>query len=103
MTTAATKKTKMPYHPNLAIDTLALAESLQEVGVPAKQAKRHVQMVADVFEHNMSTKADVEGLRKEIIMISKDMAEMKSQILMWVAGMLLAQAGFIAALQKLLT
>ena len=125
MNPATTRSRKdEPYQSNLVIDTLALSESLQEVGVPANQAKRHVQMVADVFEHNMSTKADVQMLRSDMeamrvelkkdiaelrndieimrLELKKEMAETKSQILMWVAGMLLAQAGFIAALQKLL-
>lgn len=122
---------KKPTRNGLVFDTLAMAQRLRAVGVPEAQAYEQVEIVAEIFEHNMATKRDVAVLRKDMEVLRKDIADlrsstkrdiadvrkdmevmkmelrkemhqMQSKIIIWVAAMLFAQAGFITALQKLL-
>lgn len=101
-----TKNKSRSHRYNLTIDTLAMAQRLRAVGVPEAQANEQVEIIAEVFEHNISTKHDIEVIRKDIegvrAELKTEMYQMKSNIIIWVAGLLLAQAALITTLQKLL-
>lgn len=138
---AAESRTENNKSNGLVFDTLAMSKRLRSVGVPEEQANEQVEIIAEVFKHNMATQADVQNIRKDITLIKreiadvraelkkdiadvrkeiadlrkelkkdiellrlefkKDMYKMKSSIILWVAGMLLAQAAVIGAMQKL--
>lgn len=68
----------------IMFDTLAYTKKLIAAGVPEKQA----EALAEIIDEQIATK--------------KDLAELKADIIKWVAGMLIAQSAVIAALVKLL-
>jgi hypothetical protein len=83
-----------------AFDTLRFANRLKEAGVPPAQAEAEASALADAFAEaiktsELATKADMEAIRREI-------SDAKSDIIKWVAGLLMAQAALVAALVKLL-
>jgi hypothetical protein len=83
-------------------DTLAYAKRLRDAGVPEPQADAHAAALADALKSNageLATKADLENLRLDI---RREMAELKSDLLKWVIGLLLVQTGLFATLVKLL-
>jgi len=97
--------TKKRSRSGLIFDTLAMARRLRDAGVPEQQANEQVEIIAEVFEQNMSTKHDMELLRKDLEVMKldtiKEIYRMKSSIITWVVGLLLAQAGFIEVIRRL--
>jgi hypothetical protein len=86
----------------LTFDTLKFANQLKTPGVPAVHAEAEAKALAEVFETNLSelaTKADLQevetGLRHE-------MASMKFELLKWIIGLAIAQAGLLTGLIGLL-
>ncbi len=76
----------------VAFDTLEYSEKLQAVGFTSKQAKVQSEAIKNLIEDNLATKRDLKEMELRI----------KSDIIKWVAGMLLAQAAIVATLVKLL-
>ncbi|MGH8562743.1 MAG: DUF1640 domain-containing protein [Gammaproteobacteria bacterium] len=77
----------------VTFDTLKFVETLKAAGVSEAQAKAIAQAFRDAQgEVELVTKAD---LRAEL-------AELKVDLIKWVAGLLLAQAALVATLVKLL-
>ncbi|MCS6786548.1 MAG: hypothetical protein NZ524_05905 [Thiobacillaceae bacterium] len=77
----------------LTFDTLKFVERLKAAGVPEPQAKAEAEALAEALAQTiaireLATKTDLEVL--------------KSDVIKWVAGLLLAQAALVAALVKLL-
>ncbi len=54
---------------------------------------------ADIERLRQETKADIEGLRQET---KADIATLKSELIKWLFGALIAQTGILAALLRLL-
>ena len=90
----------------ITFDTLAYAKRLKAAGVPEEQAEVQAETFAEIIEERLATKYDIELLRRDMkemeIELKKDIAASKSETIKWVAGMLIVQAGLIAALVKLL-
>ena len=84
---------------SFTLDTLAQVERLEKTGLPREQAVAIVQSQHELFENavvnTLATKSDVLALRIE-------MSDMKSDIIKWVAGMLVVQAAAVSTLVKLL-
>lgn len=77
----------------ITFDTLKFVEWLKAAGVPESQAKAEAEALTEALAEtiairDLATKADLEPL--------------KSDLIKWVAGLLLAQAAIVAALVKLL-
>lgn len=77
----------------ITFDTLKYVERLKAAGVPEPQAKAEAEALSEALAEtiairDLATKTDLESL--------------KSDIIKWVAGLLLAQAALVAALVKLL-
>jgi hypothetical protein len=80
-------------------DTLNFAKRLEQLGFTREQSEGFAQLQREIVDERLATKQDIKDLRAE-------MREMEYRLTVnitkWVAGMLLAQAGVVAALVKLL-
>jgi hypothetical protein len=76
----------------IIIDTLKIYERLKAADLPEKASKEIAEVFKETVSDNLVTKQYLD-LR---------LAELKSEIVKWVAGLLVAQAAVIAALVKLL-
>lgn len=77
----------------ITFDTLKFVERLKSAGVPDAQAKAEAEALSEALAEtiairDLATKADLEVL--------------KSDLVKWIAGMLIAQAAVVATLVKLL-
>jgi len=84
---------------SITFDTLAYVKKLKSAGVPEKQAEVQAETFAEILEERITTKQDLKELE---LALRHDLANIKSEIIKWVAGMLLAQAAIVATLVKLL-
>jgi hypothetical protein len=92
------------------IDALGLAEDLELAGFSRDQAHGMARAIRDRIHETLATKED---LTREIAEVRADMRAMESRLearihearasmVMWFAGMMIAQAAAIVALIKLL-
>lgn len=84
----------------VTFDTHKFVRKLKEAGFEEKQA----EAVSDAFkdatgEADLATKQD---LRELELRLESKISDIKFDLVKWIAGMLLAQAGLVAALVKLL-
>ncbi len=83
----------------ITFDTLAYTKKLKAAGFNEKQAEAlseaQKESLSGILDTTVATKSDIVRLEKEI-------ANVKSEIIKWVAGMLVAQAAIVATLVKLL-
>ena len=95
----------------LTFDTLKFANQLKTAGVPATHAEAEAKALSEVFETNLSELATKEDLhreigdvRHEISDLRKDidakLANLKFELLKWLIGLAVAQAGLIIGLLK---
>ena len=49
----------------IPFDTLRFANSLKEVGVPAKQAERQAELIAETINSDLATKKDIKNVQRE--------------------------------------
>ena len=84
---------------SLAFDTLAYVKKLKAAGVPESQAEVQAETFAEIIDEKLATKRDLKEME---LALRSDMAAVKSEIIKWVAGMLVAQAAIVATLVKLL-
>ncbi len=82
-------------HPTITFDTLAFSKKMKEAGFTEKQAEVQAEALAEIIDTNLATKYDIKMLELKI-------EKAKSEIIKWVAGMLIAQGAIIATLVKLL-
>ena len=73
-------------------DTLAVFERLKSADLSETAAKEIAEVLKDVTETNLVTKLDLDLALERT----------KSDMIRWVAGLMVAQAGVIVALIKLL-
>jgi hypothetical protein len=83
----------------ITFDTLAYVKKLRSAGVPEKQAEILAETFAEILEERVATKQDLKELE---LALKHDLANIKAEIIKWVAGMLVAQAAIVATLAKLL-
>ena len=84
---------------SVTFDTLAYVKKLKSAGVPEKQAEIQAEAFAEILEERIATKQDLKELE---LALKHDLANIKSEIIKWVAGMLVAQAAIVATPVKLL-
>lgn len=86
----------------IAFDTLKFVQRLEAAGMAHEQAvalaeaQREIWIEADA---QVATKADIVRLESAV---DAKLAEVKSSLVVWVAGMLIAQAALVATLVRLL-
>ena len=84
----------------ITFDTLQFVRRLKAAGVPEAQAEAFAEAFMEAqSQADLATKRDLMELEMRL---RTDLASVKSEIIKWVAGMLLLQAGLVAALVKLL-
>ena len=84
---------------SLTFDTLAYVKKLKAAGVPESQAEVQAETFAEIIDEKLATKRDLKEME---LALRSDMVAVKSEIIKWVAGMLVAQAAIVATLVKLL-
>ena len=90
----------------ITFDTLAFVKRLKSAGFNDNQAEIQAQAINQALSdfqnsrlNELSTKADLFTAKAEL---QTEIAKAKSEIIKWVAGMLVAQAAIVATLVKLL-
>jgi len=84
----------------VTFDTLKFVETLKEAGVPEAQAKAFSTAVRESHEAaELATKRDIADLRHEI---KESAADLKFELLRWIIGIAIAQAGLLIGLLKFL-
>lgn len=90
----------------ITFDTLAYVKKLKAAGVPETQAEVQAETFAEIIEDRIATKHDIFMLKQDLkeleLTLKRDIANIKAEIIKWVAGMLVAQAAIVATLVKLL-
>ncbi len=79
----------------IAFDTHRFVKHLTENGFTEQQAEVLADEQVSLLNSNLATQAD-------IVAIQRDIAEVKSDLLKWMVGALIAQGGVIVTLLKLL-
>ena len=85
----------------ITFDTLKYANRLKAAGMDPRRAEEQAEALADALtEHTqLTTTTDLAELR---MATKADLADAKTDLIKWVAGMLVAQAAVVATLVKLL-
>ncbi|RLC11734.1 MAG: hypothetical protein DRH43_03445 [Deltaproteobacteria bacterium] len=105
----------------VAIDTLNIYSRLKSTGLPEESAREIAEVFRETIDEKLANKNDLKTtesnltkyiesvraeLKKDIELLRselrREIAESKAGTIRWVAGMLVAQAGLIATLVKLL-
>jgi hypothetical protein len=91
----------------MSFDTLAYSQKLRSSGIPSEHAEAHAEALKAALAETVATKSDVEAVRRdlkdveaalklEIERVRREMAEAKTDIIKWLAGIGIAL--FIALL-----
>ena len=84
----------------VTFDTLKFVRTLKAAGVPENQAEALSEAFRDAqSDAELTTKYDLKELE---LRLEARINEVKYDMIKWIAGMLIAQAGLVAALVKLL-
>jgi hypothetical protein len=84
----------------ITFDTLKFVRTLKAAGVPEIQAEAFSEAFKDAqSDAEIATKHDLKELE---LRLEAKINEVKFDMVKWIAGMLIAQAGLVAALVKML-
>ena len=90
----------------ITFDTHAYIKKLKDAGFNEKQAEAlsdaQKESFNEILDTTLATKSDILRLEREIASVKVEIASSRSEIIKWVAGMLVVQAAVVAALVKLL-
>ena len=93
----------------IIFDTHRFVKRMTDAGLAPPIAEALADEYTQLLERNLSTKTDIEGLRKDIAEIHKDItgihakiAEMKVELIKWYVGTMLVFGGILVAAVKLL-
>jgi hypothetical protein len=87
----------------LVFDSLAYAKRLKEAGFTEHQAEVQAEVFAELVDEQLATKRDIKELELRLTAeLSGKMVETKSDIIKWVAGMLIAQVAVVVTLLRVL-
>lgn len=96
---------------SLIFDTHNFVKKLTTAGMPEAQAEILASEQANLIDNRLATKQDIALLKEDIaslennieMKIDMKIESAKSDLIKWVAGLLIAQAALVAALLKLFT
>lgn len=80
----------------ITFDTLKFSERLTQAGVPEAQAKAEAEAIRDALQMPDLVTREYFDLR-----LKTELATTRSDMIKWIAGLLLAQAALVATLVKL--
>lgn len=83
---------KMSYEQ--IFDTLKYANKLKAVGVPEKQAEAQVEMLAEIMDDKLATKADIKHLEER-------MKELELRMTLKLGSLMIGGLGMLVILMKL--
>jgi hypothetical protein len=93
---------------SVTFDTLKFANQLKTAGVPAGHAEAEAKALSEIFETNLSelaTKADLREVEIKIekteLALRQEMSNLKFELLKWLIGLAIAQAGLLVGLKFL--
>lgn len=94
---------------SLVFDTHNFVKKMTMAGMPEAQAEVLASEQANFIENRLATKQDIALLKQDIASLEKNIEmkidmkieSAKSDLIKWVAGLLIAQAALVAALLKL--
>ena len=90
----------------IAFDTHRFVKHLTENGFTEQQAEVLAAEQVSLLNTNLATQADIAAIHQDIDALRQEtkagLAEVKSDLLKWMTGGLIAQGGVIVALLKLL-
>ena len=82
----------------VTFDTLKFAKRLEQAGIPIAHAEALAEAFHEATGQELVTKTYLDG---KIAQLEARPAESSANTVKWMAGLLLAQAGLVAALVKL--
>ena len=90
----------------IAFDTHRFVKRLTENGFTEQQAEVLVDEQVQLLNSNLATQADIIAVQRDIEVLRQEteanLAEVKSDLIKWMVGALIAQGGVIVAPLKLL-
>ena len=86
----------------ITCDMLEMVGKLKVAGFDQKQAEAVVRVITEAQNTLVSTSTLDSRLKETELRLEAKINEVKYDMVKWIAGMLLAQAGLVAALVKLL-
>jgi hypothetical protein len=87
----------------LVFDSLAYVKRLKEAGFTEHQAEVQAEALVELVDERLAAKRDIKELELRLVAeLSGKMMETKSEIIKWVAGLLIAQAALTVTLLKVL-
>ncbi|EGY29133.1 hypothetical protein Rin_00009150 [Candidatus Regiella insecticola 5.15] len=90
---------------SLVFDTHNFVKKLTKAGMPEVQAEILASEQANLIENLLAIKKDIALPKQDTALLEKNMKmkieSAKSNLIKWVAGLLMAQAALVAALLKL--
>lgn len=91
---------------DMQVNTLEIYERLKKARATEALSKEIAGVFGEFMEDQIATKKDIltlqHSLKNTELHLKATISQSKSETIIWVAGLLLAQAGLITALQKLL-
>ncbi len=95
----------------ITFDTLKFVNRLTSAGVPEAYARAEAEALVDVLgAQELATKLDIAAVKADLIALEQRLDykleakinDAKAEIIKWMAGLMIAQAGLVAALVKML-
>ena len=91
----------------ITFDTHQFIKTLQDAGFDQPQAEAVASAFKDASSQaELATQSDIDLVRRDIreseLRLETKISDIKYDLVKWIAGMILAQAGLVAALVKLL-
>lgn len=89
----------MVFMKSIPFDTLAYANKLMTVGFTREQAEVQAEAIAELIDNNIATKRDIEELRKDLLVETK---QLENRMTIKLGSIMALSTGIVAALVKLL-
>ncbi len=86
----------------ITFDMLEMVDKLKMAGFDQKQAEAVVRVITETQNTLVSNSTLDSRLKETELRLEAKISDIKYDLIKWIAGMLLAQAGLVAALVKLL-
>jgi hypothetical protein len=96
---ALRKKDSMERASTCAVDTLAIFQRLKNASLQEEAASEIASVLKDVVESNTVNLSNLEQVKSDLEL---KIEQTKTDLVRWVAGLMIAQAAVIVALIKLL-